>query len=551
MRVSIDRTDLRLLALALPAGLFFFFFLGSLWPLAPIDVNKRTPVLEAEARSFLAGRGVDLEGYAAASSLRVDEDLLEYLQRAFGAERAREEIARSIVYRYVVQFKKRGDPDWVYASIDPNGGVAGWGRTVQNDAPGAALGENAARALAHGAARELGIDLRSWEERATGTTERPSRRDHRFVWEREISTVPELRERLWIDVGGDEVIAADRRLVVPDAAGRDARRRMAPTIALQVAGALLVAVAGLAALVVFLTRLSRGGIALRPAATLVSVIGLSFLLIQALRPAELLREWEPLWPRWIASFQSLALSAASGGWVAFALFVVVAAGDALDRESGAGRGSSLWTAARGKLMDPAVGRASIRGFLVGLLSGAAMTAAVLTLEIVAGGWTPIQPQGFFFYAINSSAPALSTLIFFLMVALVEELGYRFFAGTWLLELTGMRWIAIAVPAILYGATHTGLRFLPPGEPFWGRAFALTLVGCVWGWAFFRFDALTVVLSHFTADLFIFNWPRLASGDPDLVLRGGLTILVPLFPGILWMILGRRETAGGKNAEPSC
>ncbi|MFN2442844.1 MAG: type II CAAX prenyl endopeptidase Rce1 family protein [Thermoanaerobaculia bacterium] len=548
MRFSVDRTDLRLLALALPAGVFFFFFLGSLWPLTPIDVNKRKPGLEAEARSFLAGRGIDLEGYAAASSLRVDEDLLEYLQRAFGAERAREEIARSIVYRYVVQFKKRGDPDWVYASIDPNGGVAGWGRTVQNDAPGAALGENAARALAHEAARELGIDLRSWEERATGTTERPSRRDHRFVWEREISTVPELRERLWIDVGGDEVIAADRRLVVPDAAGRDARRRMAPTIAVQVAGALLVAVAGLGALVVFLTRLSRGGIALRPAATLVSVIGLSFLLIQALRPAELLREWEPLWPRWIASFQSLALSAASGAWVAFALFVVVAAGDALDRESGAGRGSSLWTAARGKLMEPAVGRASIRGFLVGLLSGAAMTAAVLTLEIVAGGWTPIQPQGFFFYALNSSAPALSTLIFFLMVALVEELGYRFFAGTWLLELTGMRWIAIVVPAVLYGATHTGLRFLPPGEPFWGRAFALTLVGCVWGWAFFRFDALTVVLSHFTADLFIFNWPRLASGDPDLVLRGGLTILVPLLPGILWMISGRRETAGGENPE---
>jgi hypothetical protein len=51
---------------------------------------------------------------------------------------------------------------------------------------------------------------------------------------------------------------------------------------------------------------------------------------------------------------------------------------------------------------------------------------------------------------------------------------------------GRKWIAIVVPAILYGASHTGLDFLPPAEPFWGRALALTVVGCVWGWAFLRY-----------------------------------------------------------------
>lgn len=40
---------------------------------------------------------------------------------------------------------------------------------------------------------------------------------------------------------------------------------------------------------------------------------------------------------------------------------------------------------------------------------------------------------------------------------------RFFAGTWLLSLTGKSWIAIAVPAILHGASHTGLDFLPPAK----------------------------------------------------------------------------------------
>ena len=71
---------------------------------------------------------------------------------------------------------------------------------------------------------------------------------------------------------------------------------------------------------------------------------------------------------------------------------------------------------------------------------------------------------------------------------------------------------------------------------------LTLVGCVWGWAFLRFDALTVVLSHFTADLFIFNWPQLASGQTAQVAVAVATICVPLLPALLWP-LQRRTRAG--------
>jgi hypothetical protein len=82
---------------------------------------------------------------------------------------------------------------------------------------------------------------------------------------------------------------------------------------------------------------------------------------------------------------------------------------------------------------------------------------------------------------------------------------------------------------VYGLTHTGLSFLPPAEPFWGRAVVMTLVGCVWGWAFLRYDALTVVTSHLTADLFIFNWPRLASAHPDVRLAALATVAAPLAP----------------------
>jgi len=167
-----------------------------------------------------------------------------------------------------------------------------------------------------------------------------------------------------------------------------------------------------------------------------------------------------------------------------------------------------------------------------------MAGAVTALQWVVAAETSIQPRGFFFYTLNSASPALTSLLFFLAVALGEELGYRFFGGTWLFALTRRKWLAILAPGLIYGLAHTRLDFLPPAEPFWARALVLTLVGCVWGWAFFRYDALTVVLSHFTADLFIFNWPRIASGQTGPVAISAAIVCVPLLPALLgWLKLG--------------
>jgi membrane protease YdiL (CAAX protease family) len=138
-------------------------------------------------------------------------------------------------------------------------------------------------------------------------------------------------------------------------------------------------------------------------------------------------------------------------------------------------------------------------------------------------------------------PSLTSLLFFVSVALAEELGYRFFIGTWLERVTRRRWIAIWGPAVIYGMTHTALDFLPSSGPFWARPVVLTLVGAVWGWAFFRFDALTVVLSHLTADLFIFNWPRLATAEWQTAGPAALLVLAPLVPAAVSAARGSRDT----------
>lgn len=537
--MSVSRREgIALVVLAILSAVIFFSSLERVWPLADFDVHEPPGRVIPEARRFLARQGVDVRKHAAVSAVRADTFALDYATRALGIETTQKLIGRGEpLYVYEVLFKKHGDPDSVWVELHPRRGVIGWGRTVQDDERGATLDEESARRLANAASS--GLRSEHSVQRGHTLRDRPARRDHTFVYESYLSKQPELRERIAVTVSGDRVTAVQRQLVPPESARRDARRRQAPVAALQMMSFLFLGLAALAALATFLIGLQRGEILLGRSARWVLVIAAFFVATQLLRPHVLLRDWDPLWPRAVAALQTIGFSLSQGAWIALVLFIVLAAGDAIDRKTGANRGASFWRAGSGHLLDRDVGIASIRGFLVGLICGGALAASLLLIEELAGGWVGIQPQGFFFFAINSAVPALSTLLYFLLVAMLEESAYRFFAGSWLLSITGKRWVAIVVPAVLYGASHTGLEFLPPAEPFWGRAVALTVVGCVWGWAFFRYGALTVILSHFTADLFIFNWPRLGSGDPALMTKGILTMLVPLIPALL-MLFPRRS-----------
>ena len=520
---------------SLVAGAVFLANLGELWPLARLDLSAPADRIIAEGREALEQSGFDTSRYSSAEWIRVDSPALDYAERTFGRERTQAWIVEGLpLYEYRVGFKYPGQATTMLAVVHPDRGVLGWSVSVEDDEAGLGLPVERARELALGAvAGPLGLDPAWVEERSVASETLAARTDHRFVFEREISETPELVERIRVEVAGDRVVSARRELVVPAAAAREARRSEAPGVALETVGFGLLAAAALGAFFVFLRHLRDGTVQLGRSMIWPAVVLVCLTAATVADSSRLFRAWDPLWPRGVSGFRYLVIDGIQQIWILLVLLAVVAAGDALDRSIRAGRGASLWSLARGRLLDPAVGLASGRGFLIGLICGGVMAVAVLALQRGVGATTALQPRGFFFYPLNSDSPALTSLLFFWGVALAEELGYRFFGGTWLLGLTRRRWIAIVVPAIVYGLTHTRLDFLPPAEPFWGRALVLTLVGCVWGWAFLRFDALTVVLSHFTADLFIFNWPQLASGQTTKVAVAVATICVPLLPALLW------------------
>ncbi|MEM7014268.1 MAG: CPBP family glutamic-type intramembrane protease, partial [Verrucomicrobiota bacterium] len=78
--------------------------------------------------------------------------------------------------------------------------------------------------------------------------------------------------------------------------------------------------------------------------------------------------------------------------------------------------------------------------------------------------------------------------------------YRLCAALIILRLTKRKWLAILIPSILYAFAHSDLPFLPPQHPFLFKLLSSVALGCFWGFVYFRFGFLAVVIAHYFCDL---------------------------------------------------
>jgi hypothetical protein len=535
--------DRWLFAIALVSALLFAGSVRRLWPLPPVDLFTNRTHLVQRARAILSENGFATAGYDSQVQLNVLEGQLDYLEQSFGLQRTQSLLKEGLpTIHFSVAFHKQGTSDSLVVQLLPDGRPVNWLRTTREDEPGGHLSVADARVRAEQVlTRTFGLNLQEWKAVSLSSRDLETRRDHVFMYSRFLSHVPYLETRALVRVAGDRVVTAGFSVLEAPRYFEIAARREGGRRALDLIGMLLFSGVAFGGYLVFLIRLREGTVGLRrpllwSGAVFLCTLGALFLLPQI--P-------DPLVPPFVSWLQSIVNKLADSGWSLIALMALAAAGDAIDRKSGAGRGETLWRLTRGHIFDRAVGASAGRGFLLGFVCAGVMVLAVLALEQFGVARIALQPRGFFLVGLNAVSPSLWSLLYFLHVALLEELGYRYFAGAWLLEKTRRPVIAILLPALLYGLTHTGLTFLPPADPFWARPLVMALVGCIWGWAFLRYDALTVVISHLSADLFIFSWPQLASGNPWLVVPAVLTVGLPLLPALGLLFSGTRRVNKGE------
>lgn len=486
LRVHVPRSDLKLVIVALISGALFFSSAHRLWPMMNV-VTSPPPT-----------------GDQSVARLIVDEKALDYLERNFPPN-------NYTVAGWEISTKVAGD------SRSYTSSPFEWQMHLEDDD----VSPVADYVLLSG--ETVGMEIIRREHRTDTTfTFRETMPD---------SSLLEI-ESVWT-VSDSGLVAVKSAILVPPAAEREARVRKAPRDLLTAIGWTFVSIGALIAFGVFLTG-DRS--ALRRSALLATFVIAGFMASNVLQTHFYFENWDPLTPKAFSYIRTFLLAFAGQLWVGVLLFVVIVAGESVNPE----RGRALWLFFRGRWTEPGVPIASFRGFLVGMICGGVMVAAVELLKLIADARVSLQPRGFFLYVLNSANPSMTLILFFFFIACLEELGYRYFGSGWIFSRTRNQWLAILIPAAIYGLAHTPFTFLPPEDPFWGRAVVMTLVGAVWGWAFLRYDALTVVLSHYTADLFIFSWPRIASGDPILIAKSLAVMSVPLLPALVGIFRYTRQ-----------
>lgn len=241
-----------------------------------IKLSVTRPEAIRTADDFLKQKQIDPGRYQKVAGLRENVDALAV--RYILENRSVEETDR--IYRqatrlllWQVRYFRALEKEEHLVFVDPTAGsVFGYRHLLDEDAPGATLSSDEARARAAEFLKLKGYQVNDFDPQDAVYKKRKARADYSLVWQSKDSgpsaplTVKDAHFRLEVDVAGDQVTGLSRYFKLPE---EWQRRRQATTLAnVVLLGASIILGAGLAGggVLLFVRQVRRGDIRWRPCA---------------------------------------------------------------------------------------------------------------------------------------------------------------------------------------------------------------------------------------------------------------------------------------------
>jgi membrane protease YdiL (CAAX protease family)/L-amino acid N-acyltransferase YncA len=536
-RLASRRFDV-LLTLAGLVGLVLFLALyNEAFPDAAIDLTLSRAQIAQRADDYLKSQGYDVSGYESVVDFNQNWWASVYLQRTLGVAETNRLVRaeRLPIWTWSARWFRPQQQEEFSLELMPDGEVIGFSHTIPEAAPGAALDQAAARALAEKyltADRQL--NLSDLEETSASSQAQPGGRvDHRFEWKRRNFAIGDGDLRRLISVQGDRVGSYGYWLRVPEAFERDfsAQRNIASYInntAYFIGFSLFAAIAAAAVLIGSMRGVIEWRKMLIPALLVGGISLLSGLNTLPLEKAGYSTTNNYIL-FWIGNIAGVLLDALYH-------FVFVAmlwlGGTTIAKQRWPRQDKILPRGDRWLTL-------SLYGWR-GLMLGGVTFGYVVLFYVIAvrffNGWTPIEPPGG--YAVATPFPFLGPLAIGIIPATTEELLFRLIGITAVLLALKKRWLALLIPGALWAFAHTGYVT----DPIILRGIELTIEAVILGLFFLRFGLFVTIMSHFVFNAGLTALPLLRSSEPYFVLSGLIVIaamFVPIIPGaIIWL---RRRT----------
>ena len=508
-----ERRSLWLWLLAGVAGLGCFIGLYSrAFPEAALELRLDRHAALAQSESHLKRQDADLHGFRNVVALHTIYDSKDFLEKNLPLPEANALMRDQVhTWHWHCRWYKPGQEEEYSVLIAPDGRLLGYSHLLPEDAPGASLSSADAQALAEnfleGLSHLAEIPLRLVE---STQIDRPERLDHRFEWEREDSRPAGATYRVYVTVAGDSIAAYGEYLKIPEDAIRARNEAHSERYFLQRLFNYAHRGVQLAAVVVLLLALRAGTLRVRYALCLGAVMACLAVLQQLnyIPQSWMYYDTAETTGAYFAKHVVDALGEVVGT-VMEILFVALPA-VALSRRVFPDKADpAAWTTRRFWNSKETLVAAFVGCCMAGLW------LAYVTLFYIVGGelgvWVPTRVP--YMNTLATPMPWLYPLTTGLFPAVTEELTFRLFAIAALLSITKRRWLAIAVPALIWGFLHSGY----PQEPIYIRGLELTISGIFTGWVFLRYGIVATIVTHYAYNATLSSMPMIRSGDPYLQL----------------------------------
>jgi hypothetical protein len=428
--------------------------------------------------------------------------------------------------------------------FDPtNGNFVDHRHSLDENAPGASLAPDKARALAEKALAEHGYRLAEFELQDFRGEKRKAREDYTFVWQAKPGdprNVAEEKYRTEVNIAGDEVVSVSDYFKLPEEWVRQRQKSGLANSLLSAVGALLGLIIVVRVIILFVAQVRRGPLPWRTAflvgAAMAALVVLSEL--NALATAEQAYSTSiSLGTFWLQQGTGLILApilAGLGIWllVAFALSLFPEAQRLLRRS-----GTSAWR----------------RDATLAVILALAMTAAFEKLGAIrTSRWPAYFPPRIDLFPshLDTWSPALAFLLSAVLGAVLATAGVAVlisvFRSGWSRRAWWI-WMALLLLLVALGPSHAhSVREFLAGWIYMVISFAIPVWMVV---TFFRDNALAYLAAVFCVTVadpvvnLLFQAARIYQWNG--LLLAGLSLVV-----LGWLLLPERSAAGpGRAASP--
>lgn len=508
-------------AISLLIGTHYFY---SAFPEATIDFRITRDEARDTGQSFLRHHGFDLDGYRHSGIFEYDGQAKTFLERELRLEGATEVIGDPVrLWRWSSRWVKELQKEEFRVEYTTTGDLVGFAHLIEEEEKGASLEQSSARQVAEQFLQHsLQRDLTTLEFVEAVTTQRPQRADHSFTWKLKEFDISEATYRFRVGVQGDLVGSYAEFLKVPEAWQREYRELRSANEATGLVAGTLMMFTWIAMLVVIVMNIRHENVRWKTVITFASIAFVLTLLAQLnVLP---LTEYGFDTTDTYGSFLTDQLL--SGLFLAFlsALSIAVLTAGA-EPEYRRGFANQI------SLSDQfSLDGIRTKRFLLGTIIGLTLTAvfvAYQTLFYLAadklGAWSPADIP--YSAMVNTYIPWIVVLLIGFMPAVSEEFTSRAFSIPFLQRFLKWRWLAVVIPALVWGFAHANY----PQQPFYIRGIEVGLVGIVLGYVVLRWGLLPALVWHYTIDALLTAMILLRSSNSYFVVSAAISVGIMLLP----------------------